>query len=55
MPGLHSVSGKVRYSERRSILPPDLFERFADKSFWRTAHPAKREMPTPVSVGMRKG
>jgi len=55
MPGLHSVSGKVRYSERRSVLPPDLFQRFANKSFWRTAHPAKRNMPTPVSAGMRKG
>src|SRR5262245_42867795 len=53
MPGLHSVSGKVRYSERRSVLPPDLFQRFADKSFWRTAHPANSNMPPPVSASMR--
>ena len=48
MPGLHSISGKVRYSDRQSVLPPDQFERFANKCFWRKAHPIKHNMPMSV-------
>jgi len=49
MPGLHSVSGKVRYSDRQSILPPDLFERFTNRCFWRNA--LKRNTPSvPASA-----
>ena len=33
-PGMHRVSGKVQFKPRRTILPPDLFERYADMSFW---------------------
>jgi sulfotransferase len=52
IPGLHSVSRKVQYSDRKSVLPPDLFERFSNKCFWRNAHPAKRSASdlAPVSV-----
>jgi sulfotransferase len=35
VPGLHSVTGKVAFVERPTILPPDLFERFSGRSFWR--------------------
>ena len=35
MPGLHTVGRKVRYSERPTILPPELFERFSGRNFWR--------------------
>ena len=42
MPGLHKVSEKVGFNERRSCLPPDLFHKYADLSFWK--NPAfKRE------------
>jgi sulfotransferase len=34
-PGLHSVRPKVEKIERPTILPPDIFERFANDSFWR--------------------
>lgn len=35
VPGLHKVSGKVSFTERTTILPPDLVERFSGRSFWR--------------------
>lgn len=34
-PGLHTVRRKVRYEERPTILPPDLFSRFDELAFWR--------------------
>jgi sulfotransferase len=55
MPGLHSVSGKVQYSERHSILPPDLFQRFTNRCFWRDAHPTKRNMPMSLPASTRNG
>jgi sulfotransferase len=33
--GLHRVRRKVAPQRRRTILPPDLFERYANMSFWR--------------------
>jgi len=34
-PGLHRVEGRVEWRPRPGVLPPDLFERFANNSFWR--------------------
>ncbi|HTW71901.1 MAG TPA: sulfotransferase [Acetobacteraceae bacterium] len=34
-PGLHTVARVVRPNERRTILPPDLFRRVEQDSFWR--------------------
>jgi sulfotransferase len=34
-PGLHSVARVVQAHERRTILPPDLFRRMEQDSFWR--------------------
>ena len=33
-PGLHSVKPKVKPEERETVLPPDLFNRFQNQSFW---------------------
>ena len=33
--GLHTVRRKVEWVERRSVLPPGLFERFGGDMFWR--------------------
>lgn len=33
-PGLHRVARAVRYVERPTILPPDLFRRFENDAFW---------------------
>ncbi len=32
--GLHTVRGKVELKERETVLPPDLFKRFQDLTFW---------------------
>jgi len=33
-PGLHDVSRRVRAFERQTVLPPDLFKRYENDSFW---------------------
>lgn len=33
--GLHTVEGAVEWRPRKTILPPDLFARFANDNFWR--------------------
>jgi sulfotransferase len=33
-PGLHDVSRRVTPTERQAILPPDLFRRYENDSFW---------------------
>jgi sulfotransferase len=34
MRGMHRVAGNVRFVERATILPPDIFRRFANTAFW---------------------
>ena len=34
-PGLHTVRGQVKAEPRKTLLPPDLFQRFANDAFWR--------------------
>ena len=34
-PGLHTVKAKVQHTPRRTVLPPDLFEKYAGLAFWR--------------------
>jgi sulfotransferase len=33
-PGLHRVKRKVQFEQRPTILPPDLYKRFAAQNFW---------------------
>lgn len=33
-PRLHTVSGPVRFQERRTILPPDIFHEASQRAFW---------------------
>jgi len=35
VPGLHTVRRKVEFLQRKTILPPDLFERFKGGDYWR--------------------
>ncbi|MBX3656910.1 MAG: sulfotransferase [Ramlibacter sp.] len=49
--GLHKVRPEVRLEQRRTILPPDLFEQYSALSFWKN-HSASRSnvisaLPTP--------
>lgn len=34
VPGLHTVRSKVAFQARRSIIPPDLFDKYSRLSFW---------------------
>lgn len=34
-PGLHTVRGRIHAEPRTTLLPPDLFQRFANDAFWR--------------------
>ncbi|MES2207140.1 MAG: sulfotransferase [Pseudomonadota bacterium] len=34
MPGLHRVQPKVEFKPRPTIIPPDLFEKYSQMSFW---------------------
>jgi sulfotransferase len=36
-PGLHRILGPVRHEVRQTVLPPDLFQRFAGLTFWHDA------------------
>lgn len=40
-PGLHTVRRKVTFSPRRSVLPPDVFERLSNLAFWQDLHATK--------------
>jgi sulfotransferase len=42
VPGLHAISGSVRFVERPTILPPDIFQRFSSRCFWRSPQSVKR-------------
>ncbi len=39
--GLHRVHKKVEARPRRTILPPDLFKRYTQLSFWRNINDSK--------------
>ena len=43
-PGLHSVRGKVEAKPRTTLLPPDLFQRFANDAFWRDPKGTPRDL-----------
>jgi sulfotransferase len=47
MHGLHKVRAKVSYEKRASILPPDLFEKFAALSFWQDNSNSRCNVITP--------
>ena len=49
VPGLHLVSGKVKFVDRPTVLPPDVFQRFSNRAFWRNpkANPRKVRVLLP--------
>lgn len=44
-PGLHRVRRKVEWIERDTVLPPELFARFLNDSFWHVAENNIRNVP----------
>jgi len=49
--GLHAVRRKVEWVDRRSILPPGLFDRFANDMFWRRPEEARRDVTVIALAG----
>jgi|SRR5579872_538563 len=35
MPGMHKVGTRIEYQNREACIPPDIFAKYADLSFWR--------------------
>ncbi len=33
-PGLHDIGRKVQFVQRQTVLPPELFEKFSNRTFW---------------------
>jgi len=44
--GLHTVRGKVHAEPRETLLPPDLFQRFGNDTFFR----APQRMPKNLRI-----
>jgi len=44
-PGLHMVRRRAEWTERDTVLPPDLFVRFVNDAFWRTPDAMQRGVP----------
>ena len=55
MPGLHTVGRKVRFSERPTILPPELYERFSGRNFWRRPGGNPRGVEVVLPSAPREG
>lgn len=53
VPGLHAVNGKVEFRERPTILPPDLFQRFSGRNFWRRPRANTRNVAVVLPSQMR--
>lgn len=51
--GLHKVKPKVEFKSRRTIIPPDLFEKYSQLSFWNDPNGSTANVITaqPVSKG----
>jgi sulfotransferase len=49
--GLHTVRRRVEWTERRTVLPPDLFNRFSGDMFWRAPHAVALNVPTIQFAG----
>jgi sulfotransferase len=52
--GLHTVRRKVEWIERDSVLPPELFHRFANDMFWRVPEANIRRVPIIRYEGQRQ-
>ena len=53
VPGLHTVTGKVEFVERPTILPPDLYQRFSGRNFWRRPRANTRDVTVLLPSQLR--
>lgn len=47
--GLHTVARKVEFVPRRSILPPDLFAKYAEMAFWQDGSGTSASVVAPAA------
>lgn len=45
--GLHTIARKVEFKQRRSILPPDLFQKYSEMAFWKDTTGSAAHVITP--------
>lgn len=50
VPGLHRVKPKVEFTERRTVMPPDLFEKFSKMTFWTDPSGSAANVIAPKSI-----
>ena len=53
VPGLHTVAGRVQFVERPTILPPDLYQRFSGRNFWRRPRANTRNVAVVLPSQLR--
>ncbi len=53
--GLHTVKRKVSFKPRRSILPPDLFNKYQEMDFWQDTKGTAAHMIVPRKAAPSKG
>jgi hypothetical protein len=53
VPGLHTVTGKVEFRERPTILPPELQRRFSGRNFWRRPRANTRNVAVVLPSQLR--
>lgn len=51
LPGMHRVRRRVEFNPRRTILPPDLFDRFRGHDYWK--EPGFTQLGIPMCVWTR--
>jgi sulfotransferase len=47
VPGLHTIGQKVRFQERKPVLPPEIVRRFTNQRFWREKGVSKANVLLP--------
>ena len=50
-PGLHRVKRQVRFTPRPTVIPPDLFEKFNQMSFWNDKAGSAANVIAPAQQG----
>lgn len=47
-PGMHSVRRKVEYTQRKTVLPPDIILRYQQNDYWKTRE--FQRLPIPMCI-----
>lgn len=53
--GLHTVKRKVKYSPRKTVLPPDLFHKYSEMAFWQDHQGTQASIIAPADTKNKTG